>query len=1406
MRFWPVLRARHRALLFCLGLLQMACCVPASALDPMFVKVFPAKGSLELTLHDDIQSSLYVWPRTLLTYPVDFPHRSCKAAELQMTGDKGANVPFQLSEVKASADGTLSFAKVNFFSALEPGATHSFNLDCVQNATRASGPAVHIAHGSQSWVVDTGLLRIRLPDTQTVGEGTSVPGPLMALDRGQGWIGGSTLLSQGPKVQRIETTMLESGPLFARYRVKYIFDGDQVYEATLRAVLGYPFVEFSEHMRGLTPEMHVAVEMDWSGLHPDKRYGANGWNEPNGPIAIDKPLSTPGIMEEPYWYAQDQSEDTSKEMFFHLAAFAGNAPRNEVPVMSFWESAEKGQELSVFVPDTKEWDDHQYMVWQPTARLRVAFRYTEGHLIWRWPLIEGERKTDIALTATKTGESVTESVRQLYLAAGKGAHGAFAQNTNFPTPLEQRYGQWLRSWYGALNLDHVKDWKLEYPSSLQPPPPAYLSASVYTSQTKIKLLGPPSTPSIDLLGFVHASPLMNYPLGLDLGVMNISHRVVRNIIEKYMQIRPEMDETTRKKIDAVLLLSAYLNAGEDLAPVRICITGTPNMSADGFSVPAELSVLYPQHPMAKEWAEQFEKTIQLQAMFYTRPDVAAYQSRGGRWTESLAIYNWGYFAPTLAAQISLSHADGKNRLANALMAKRGAWMVDELSAPVWNPNPLWRVGQTTRPTQGSPWKSGIALTHANGFERQYPPHGAHSSGTGGVVPNDAEVVAHYLRKYDPLVAEHLLWAYAQRTSPFQGEGDEPYWQTEILKAEQKNTGTNPHLKSEKYTGHGIVLRAGVDTPDELSIHLDQVDQGPNYRWGNNGEGSSGVLYFYASGQPWSGHEQENTGDHSNDDATGTTTFAVLHDHAWRSIGENVLDRPLYDLGLAQFGEIDSRHDHMPYSWPGYRSRSVMLVGTDYMILGDDAEGETRFTWFTAKDLSFPKIVFLQPILNRVDHWDQITTRMSKGFVRDAIGASVVLVTAKKNEVEMERMHSVPLAFPDLTGLSQYTWDRGFNPTTNPGVYFIRTATSHDRVFRSFQPIHYQAKDEEFSGMAGVIRYRNNGVTEVALIQGESIAAKGVRLQLGQNAEAAISARIEGSSIHGIFQAQLPASLTAQLPPHSDASLVCYIDGSRAVYTRDGDTISVELAPGHHEWEITSSAPTPIAPQIERTVNGKGVAQVYFGFVAGAVQYRAELSADGGATWKPATTVKAGPITVNGLHAGTKVHVRIVAINEDGDAVPGNEYPIYMTETALDTPDGLALETATDRVNLAWGEVLGASEYRLYRRLVGQSTWTMVYHGLARSFDDLAKDVTPPAYMPGRADNALRNETDPIYEYVVTAVNEIGESAKSFAVSTDPAGWLAWWPQGVPRHFKRQTGFWLPPYVPTEMSPPLYYPN
>ena len=66
-----------------------------------------------------------------------------------------------------------------------------------------------------------------------------------------------------------------------------------------------------------------------------------------------------------------------------------------------------------------------------------------------------------------------------------------------------------------------------------------------------------------------------------------------------------------------MLLSAYLNSGDDLAPRRICLSGCPDILADGFLVLAEVNLLFPDHPMALQWRDQFEKTLQLMACFYT---------------------------------------------------------------------------------------------------------------------------------------------------------------------------------------------------------------------------------------------------------------------------------------------------------------------------------------------------------------------------------------------------------------------------------------------------------------------------------------------------------------------------------------------------------------------------------------------------------------------------------------------------------------------------------------------------------------------------------------------------------------------------------------------------------------------
>ena len=63
----------------------------------------------------------------------------------------------------------------------------------------------------------------------------------------------------------------------------------------------------------------------------------------------------------------------------------------------------------------------------------------------------------------------------------------------------------------------------------------------------------------------------------------------------------------------------------------------------------------------------------------------------------------------------------------------------------------------------------------------------------------------------------------------------------------------------------------------------------------------------------------------------------------------------------------------------------------------------------------------------------------------------------------------------------------------------------------------------------------------------------------------------------------------------------------------------------------------------------------------------------------------------------------------------------------------------------------------------------------------------------------------VYEYAVASVNGNGEGALSPVENTDPASWKNWYP-AVTLKFKRQSAFWMPPYMSANMSPEKYYPD
>ncbi len=287
-----------------------------------------------------------------------------------------------------------------------------------------------------------------------------------------------------------------------------------------------------------------------------------------------------------------------------------------------------------------------------------------------------------------------------------------------------------------------------------------------------------------------------------------------------------------------------------------------------------------------------------------------------------------------------------------------------------------------------------------------------------------------------------MWASHPDDQDSEGPEVDPW---RIMYRQPDNRGTNPHLESATYNGYGVTLRAAVDTSEEISVHLQQIDEGPNYRWGVAGEGGCGVIYFYAAGKSYSHNGREDVGERQTHDTDFCSNTGVWKNGAFRSIGRNVLATPLRNLGLAQFAEITPRHEPNSYSWPEYQGRSILLAGSDYFAVYDHVFSDAitrRFSWFTEAREDMPIIRFVKGAGNDAEaNLTRVTTSTTKGLWQDGMGDSMAIVTHRRNL----RIDSTP--------------------------YGARVASKDwtDHVIQSVTPTRMKDAGIEFQGKTGLIR-------------------------------------------------------------------------------------------------------------------------------------------------------------------------------------------------------------------------------------------------------------------------------------------------------------------------------------------------
>jgi hypothetical protein len=1260
-------------------------------------------GKAVITLEDHLHHPYYWWPATLLNYTVIFDTEP-KAENFSIFNESnGTEAPFQFSEVEKLKDGKYK-AVLSFMSDLPSGGKRTYVLQRSTSAKRF--PLVKVEEGKQYITLQTDKLAVRLPASQ--GSSASCPGPVIGITDKQGnRTGTSSLVTPGKKMVSVTTQPVSIGPLFAEYHIHYVFEKNASYDVWIKCIKGYDFFEVREKIEGFSEADSATWEITWNGFSPTHRQAPNRpyfqVESSRGEFRTQRDNPGFGRFE---WERIDQALMSSHHgivvaksdgrLPFQVDIYGNYPAEGTVTSSLFWDER-SGQSIGVFMNDASFWNDRMYPIWHISGRLSVGFYYQDEQLSWKYPLISGQRTTAISCYDHTRDIVFMDELEKLF------------QPQTHPLGFTYRakmsqlsYNTFFQNRYGTLHLDRVKDWVLAYPSPL-PLGPVVFNNSRNKSVEDLEK------------NFLYHEFILELPVSGTC--QNSGYGPTRNRqfygswVQSFNRLLPDMSEKDRERFIAMFLFHCYVAAEEEYMPMRNILSGHPNFLADVKTNPVMASFLFPEHPEAKKWEELFGKYIELNTHYHTRPEVTAWNARGGRWTENLGTYVWAFIRPTIFSNfLNQKYGTGRNFFAGRNQALIGEWLLNSLSAPLEG-------------TEGNP------------SVRVYPPQGAHARYRATPSPHLWKL-GEVFQNYDPLLGENLRYV----SHP--GHRDQNY-NFEIMYPDDDNTdpGTPPDLKSAKYTGYGSVLRAAVGTENELSVHLSQIDEGHNYRWGNVARGGTGTIYFYAGGKSYSHNTSHDGGDGRVQDTDRITNFGVFKDGSFKAIGQNVLTSPLYDLEVGQFTEILSSKEN-PYSSPEYQSRSIMLVGADYFIIYDDVYFQgisSRFSWFTHIDDDLPNIRILKAGAAGYNYKPgdatktELTGKETKGVWYEGAGDFMVFISHKD----------------------------GFRQESKPyGAEIETPADGKDYIFRNDEPVHVDEPGMIFSGLAGFMRKKENGTNELAIFKGSRIGDENIVIETF-NPEAGISAIIENPEhIHGLYYSQGEGSqLTFRWRKNKPAGISFYLNGIKQTVTDAEDGIIINIPAGRHIWNIGSFPSLP-RPEIKFTRNNKGRVLLGIHPIDGAGKYRFEYSSNTGKTaadihWHLLKEQSGNSLWIKSQGNETKGFVRVIAMNDEYISNTSVISPVYFTREKPDFPDGLKLDIISkNEVALSWGKVLGCDQYKLYRRPLGANDkYSLIYQGDGNQFRD----------------NTLRNSR--LYEYAVSSVNENGEGERCYAVNNDPDNWL-----------------------------------
>ncbi|MDF2723460.1 MAG: hypothetical protein K0Q59_3135, partial [Paenibacillus sp.] len=999
------------------------------------------QGSCTFELKDSLHHPKFWWPQTLLTYRIDFSADAVSADRLALFDcSTNEQVPFQLSAIEKDRQGNLAAANVHFMASLGSGEQRSFQLR--QEQRRTFPPSIRVTKAEQSIWVDNGRFAAQLPDSQLYP--VQVPGPIMQVSSGANRYGNSKIDLGALRILEIVTECREMGDLFATFAVTYHFDGGKRYEALLTFTDQMDFVHFAETSERISEQDNASFQLYWSGLAPTHRHA------PNNPAILDGDCDTP--YDQLNWCKIDEmnvggvnhpigmwSNGKDGEIPFRLSLYEPQASIVKINAAAFWNET-TGQSVGAFIVDEAKWDNGRYDLFCSWDGFAVRFYYNNGLMGWKYPLITGTRTTAIAVYAHEQDIRYFEQIRskqQEEPGTKPKMHGA-------------SYCVFLQNRYSLLSLNKVKDFVLEYPDEAK------------RNVIEAKEGSFPDAESFEafMMSYSLVDSLPEFGQRENAGFSPVPYRRMVRFSTAYGQFKDTMPAPMRKRIEAMLLLLTYLAASEEVVPLLRMLGGPPNLLGDIKRSLGYTAALFPEHPEAERWKELFAKFVETSLRLYTRPELPGLRLSGGRWAENLGTYTWAFLIPALHTAIVLEkHTGMRNLFTGPYAAMVGRWLVHSMTAPFDGEN------EATMQRNGKNNHFWGCFPQGFGPHRVYLPIGAHAARR--TTPSSMREFAKRLERYDPLLAEQIHYVCSDLPDDF--EARSKTLSKGIRDDERTILGTRPEFATTAFTGFGVMLRNGVYTDKEVSVFVQQIDEGPNYRWGTAGAGGNGNIYYYANGKAYSHNGKEDAGDRRLNDCEVGCNFGVWKNNKYTSIGQNIMKNAYHALGAFQFTAIESERDSLSYSYPEYEERNVLLSGTDYISIFDKTGTpaiRNRFIWSVSSFDQMPAI----HLLTDYDFSSKLTTESDTGSI-DSVWfegrGSCFAVVSHRDDLLVEK--------------------RSYGA-------IVSTDAFKDTLFRSSRKLKGEFDGVYFEGTAAAIRESAGGQIDVALLQGHRLTGKGVSLR------------------------------------------------------------------------------------------------------------------------------------------------------------------------------------------------------------------------------------------------------------------------------------------------------------------------